>query len=177
MTTSSYCRQSMPGRSHGIVSTLMPCRASGSTARSSSMTNPAGSCRVRNATRRTSTLGIDDELRAAKERERLAGFLVRDYRVPELRRAPEVLRPRDHGDDSLAGRAEAVGLALDARESARALGQVGNAAVAAGGVGERDDGARVQVAVGRDVVRLDRELGVQFPVRELREHDAHVAGQ
>ena len=93
-----------------------------------------------------------------------------------------VVRPRcwarrDAGDRALARGAEEIGLELDGRESGRALGQVRDAAVAAGGVGERHDGAGVQVAVRRDVVRLDGELRAQFLVGELGDDDAHVAGQ
>src|SRR5688572_4843880 len=160
-----------------MVSTLNPRRASGSTASSSSMTNPAGSCRVRNASRRTSGLGVDDELRAAEERDGLAALAVRDDGIPELRRAPEVGGARDALDRPLARRAEEIGLELDGREPVRALRQVGDAAVAGHGVGERHDRAGVKVAVGCDVMPLDGELPAQFLPVERGDDDAHVAGQ
>ncbi len=101
-----------------------------------------------------------------------------DDGVPELRRAPEVLRRmRRRLDRSLAGGAQEIGLQLDGREPVRALGQVRDAAVAAGGVGERHDGAGMQVAVRRDVMALDREFRAQFFLGEPVNDDAHVAGQ
>src|SRR5687767_12309229 len=119
------------------------------------MTNPAGPWRVRNATRRTSGLGVDDELRAAEERDGLAALAVRDDGIPELRRAPKVGGARNALDRALARRAEEIGLELDGREPVRALRQVGDAAVAGHGVGQRHHGAGVEVAVGRYVVALD----------------------
>src|SRR5688572_13588168 len=177
MTTSAYWRQSTPARSQGMVSTCIPRRASGSTVSSSSMTNPVGSCRVRKATRRTSGLGVEDELRAAEQCERLAALAMRDDGIPELRGPPEVGGRCDALDRALAGGVQEIGLQLDGREPVCTLGLVRDAAVAAGGVGERHDGAGVQVAVRGDVVALDREFRAQFLLGQPGDHDAHVAGQ
>src|SRR5688572_29419962 len=141
------------------------------------MTNPAGSCRVRNAIRRTSGLGVDDELRAAEERDGLAAPAVHNDGIPELRRAPEVGGARDAFNGAIARRAEEVGLELDGREGIRAVRQVGDAAVAGDGVGERHDRAGMKVAVRCDVVALDGELRAQFLPVERGDDDAHVAGQ
>src|SRR5262249_14142229 len=74
-------------------------------------------------------------------------------------------------------RAEEVRLQLDRGEADRAVGQVEEAAVAAGRVGEPDDGARVEVAVRRHVLLLEREVRAGEAVPDLLELDADQPGE
>ena len=129
------------------------------------------------AVARYSAFGQRIDLRAAEERDLLAVRLARDLRVPHLRRVAQVHRPR-HGDDRAFARgAEEVGLELDRREVLRALGQVRDAAEARRGVGERDHRRRVQVAVGREELRPDVELGVQQALLQVDDAKADEPGQ
>src|SRR5215203_3876193 len=90
---------------------------------------------------------IQDHLRAAEERELLAGFLIGDGRVPDLGGAPAVDEGGLARDRALVLGAQEVALEFDGRETRGVFGEGDEAAVAAGGVGERDDGGGVQVAV------------------------------
>src|SRR5258706_9721576 len=83
---------------------------------------------------------------APAERNPGPARLICYHGVPNLGGPPEVHRRRAAADRALAGGADEVRLELDRRESPCAFRQVGEAAVAAARVGERDDRRGVQVA-------------------------------
>ena len=72
---------------------------------------------------------------------------------------------------------EEVRLELDRREVLRALGQVRDASEAGRGVGQRDHRGRVQVAVGREQLRPDVELGVQQSFLQVDDAESDEPGQ
>ena len=81
------------------------------------------------------------------------------------------------GDAAVARRPEEVRLQLDGREACRALGKGREAAVAGGGVRERDDGAGVEELVRREVVGADVERGRDAAVLRTQDLEADEAGE
>src|SRR5678809_209871 len=81
---------------------------------------------------------------------------------------------RDTVDKTVARGPDVIALQLDRCKSARAGGQVRDAAVAARGVGEGHDRARMEIAVGRNEKWFDLELGAQPPAAHLRDDNAEV---
>jgi hypothetical protein len=102
---------------------------------------------------------------------------VRDDGIPDLRRAAQVHGRGHAGHRAVARGAEVVGLQLDGREADRALGQVGHAAVAGAGVGQRDDAACMQEAVGRHQLLAHGQLGMDFAALRARDLDAEITRQ
>src|SRR5262249_53557097 len=70
------------------------------------------------------------------------------------------------------GSAEKVRLQLDGGEAGGSFGQVEDAAVTAGGIGESDDSARVEEAVRRHVFVVEREPCPDQTVPRLLELDS-----
>ena len=68
--------------------------------------------------------------------------------VPDLRRAAQVRGGGGAVERAFEGGAEVVGLQLDGGETDRAFGQMSDTTVTGGGIGQGDDTAGVQIAVG-----------------------------
>ena len=107
----------------------------------------------------------------------LPGPAMRHRGVPDLGRAAAMLGRGDTVEDAVARGAEVIGFQLDRRETRRTRRQVHDAAVAAAGVGQRDDAAGVQVAVRRHQRPRDGKLGAHLRAVRLRDRDAEMAGQ
>ena len=73
--------------------------------------------------------------------------------------------------------AEEVRLQLDGREAGRAFGQRRDAAVAARGIRERDDGPRVEIAVGREQLGAQRQAHAHVAFLDLDDLHAEQARQ
>ena len=102
---------------------------------------------------------------------------MRHDSVPDLRRAAQVGGAGGAIERAFEGGAEVVGLQLDGGEADRAFGQMGDAAIAGGGIGQGDDAAGVQIAVGGQQGRLDRQLGLDLAAVDGGDDDAQMAGQ
>ena len=91
----------------------------------------------------TLKFGPQYHLRTAEHGDGLAAFAVSHRCVPELRRAAEMFRFGATGDDAVARGASEIRFEFDGGETAGAFGQGANAAIAAGGIGKRDDRTRM----------------------------------
>src|SRR5262249_17863799 len=119
---------------------------------------------------------LEQELRAAEERNRLAR-VVGDRGVPDLRRAASVNELPLTTKRAVTRGSEEVRLQLDGREARPPLRERGHAAVAADGVRERDDSARVEVAVRPQVLRTEREDPYRPARLELGHLEADEPGE
>ena len=99
------------------------------------------------------------------------GF-IRHCGVPDLGGPSTVEAGAYAGYDSFAGSAEEVALELDGSEIVRAFGKVGEGAVAAGGIGEGDDGRRMQIAVGGEQFRTQGKATGESSMLIAGEFDA-----
>jgi len=115
---------------------------------------------MRTARRGLGATGIQHQLRAAKQSDCLARGFAFHLGVPNLRGAAAMHQARLASDAAFKRGAEIVGLELDRREIRRAFRQRYNAAVTASGIGKRDHGRRVQIAVGRQMLLADLEPAV-----------------
>ncbi|KGX49713.1 hypothetical protein Y027_5648 [Burkholderia pseudomallei TSV5] len=118
----------------------------------------------------------EDHLRAAERREQLVRLAMPDGRVPDLRRAAAVDRARVADDRAVACGAHEIALQLERAETGRALRQAREASVAARGIGEAHDRARMQNAV-REHGLADRQLGEHVVFLDLLDDDAEQARQ
>src|SRR5579859_3042991 len=98
-----------------------------------------------------------DHLGAAEQREPLPSRFVAHHGVPDLRGATQVRRLRLARESAFEQRPQEIALQLDGRETFRAIRKMGDAAVAAQGVGEGNHGGGMQEAVRREQVRAQRE--------------------
>src|SRR5262245_46386452 len=96
--------------------------------------------------------GVEQDLRASKQRD---GFLVRlalHLGVPDLRGTAAMDEPRRAANAAFARRPEKIGFQLCRGESGCALGQRVQAAEAASTIGERHDARGVQESGRRQVM-------------------------
>src|SRR4029077_3585422 len=117
-----------------------------------------------------------DQLGTGEERH-APSFCIGDGGVPDLRRPTAVHEPRLALDRALVCAAEEVRLQLDGGEAGRALRQVEDAAIAAGGVGEPDDGSRMEVAVRGHVLLRELESRAHHAVTGFVELDSEQPGE
>lgn len=87
-----------------------------------------------------------DELGAAKQRQR--ALLAAHFGIPDLGGAPGVAALGVADQDAVDRGGEKVGFELERGEAHRGVGDSREGAVAAGGVGERDERSGVQIAGG-----------------------------
>ena len=100
-----------------------------------------------------------DHLGAAEQGDVPACLLVPDAGVPDHGAPADVSGSAFAEDGAVAGRAEEIGFQLDRGEAPRAFGEVDDGRIAADRVGQGDDGGRMQVIVGGQVVLLDLHAG------------------
>src|SRR5438876_5331254 len=101
---------------------------------------------------------IENQLRAAKQRELAPLFAVGDERVPDLRGAPQVNGASFAVEPAFLRGIEEIRLEFHRGEVLRVRGQVRNASVACERVGEADDCSGVQVTVRREQRLAELEL-------------------
>src|SRR5688572_1167868 len=101
--------------------------------------------------------GVQEQLRAAEQRDRLTGRLDGDLRVPDLGGAAGVGPLRDACEGAVQGGAEEVRLQLDRGEADRTVRTIRERPVAATGVGEGDHRAGVEEAVRSEQMLHDVE--------------------
>ncbi len=122
-------------------------------------------------------LGVENHLCAAEQRQRFAGGFVGDDGVPDVGVSTQVNGRGGAADGAFAQRAQVVGFELDGGKAFGACGQVGNAAVARAGVGQRDDAAGMQKAVGCHQLGFDWHFSDGLFAADVGDDDAQVPGQ
>lgn len=103
------------------------------------------------------TLCAEHELGAAKQGEH--ALVAGDFGVPDLGGLSAVSPLGVAEQDAVLDGGEEVGLEFKGGEAGRAVGETGEGAVAAGGVGERDERRGVWVAGGGQQLTADRQPG------------------
>lgn len=100
---------------------------------------------------------IKNQLRTAEQGDRLPTGFVRYLRIPNLGGAAVVDTGRKAGQRPFADGTQKVALEFDGSEILRPFGQAGEGPVAAGGIGDGDDHGSVQISVGGQQLRAQRE--------------------
>src|SRR6266853_2180436 len=101
---------------------------------------------------------IENQLRAAKQRERAPLLAVGHGRVPDLGGAPQVHGARLAVELAFLRGSEEIRLELNGREILRVRGHVRNAAVACQRVGKAHDRTGVEISVRREKRLAELEL-------------------
>src|SRR5580698_1374036 len=122
-------------------------------------------------------LCIENQLRAAKHRDRFAGFFMRDGGVPNLRGPAQMHRRGDRDDGAALRRAQMVRLEFDGGETGGARGQRAHTSVSGAGVRQRYHTSGMQIAVRRHQVRRNSQFGSDLRSRDMRYDDAQMARQ
>src|SRR6266849_4358965 len=120
---------------------------------------------------------IENQLRAAKQRERAPLLAVGHGRVPDLGGAPQVHGARLAVEPAFLRGIEEIRLELHRGEVLRVRGQVRDAAVARERVCEADDRPGVQVAVRREKRLAQFELPLQQAFGHFGDEKPDEAGQ
>ncbi len=111
-------------------------------------------------------------MRAAEQGDGFACGFVGDGGVPYLGVFAQVNGGGGGDDGAVAGCSQVVGFELDGGEAAGTFGQAAAAAVAARGVGQGDNAAGVQKAVGCHHAGFDFQLGDDFAGLSMGEDNA-----
>src|SRR5262245_44493625 len=120
---------------------------------------------------------IEYQLRTPKQRDRFICRLVRHLRIPHLSRSSVVYPCCDTGNATFARSPQKVALELDGSEVLRTAREIRKGTIAATCIGQSDDGRGVQVSVGRQQFRAQRQTAGQPSRLQAENFDADQAGQ
>ncbi len=120
---------------------------------------------------------IEQHLRAAKQRDGLAGRLAADLGIPHLGGAPSMNEARLAAHAAFAGGADEIRLQLAGREADGAVRQRREAAEPARGIRQRDDARAMQQSMRREVLCGDVEAAADAAAFGFDPLKAEHAGQ
>src|SRR5258708_6160057 len=125
----------------------------------------------------TCAASVENHLRAAKYRQGPAGLLVRDDGIPHLGGLAAMHRRGEADYRAVSCGTKMIGLQLDGGKAGGVRRKIGHAAVSRQGVRERDDGTRVQIAIGRHDGLHHRQFAADACRADFRDEDAKMTRQ
>lgn len=118
-----------------------------------------------------------DHLGTSEYADSLSRLLMDHLGVPHLRVSPSVNAPRSAKNIAFPSSAQVVRFGLDRREALGARGQVRDASISCRRVRHGNEGACMQIAIGRQQASVQSEQRVDLQLTNVSDHQAKEPGK